>query len=436
MSPKVSVVVHCGTQAIGGSCVELRCGDTRIVIDVGMPLVNPDGSEFNSRECQGVEGQKLYERQILPQVEGLYHWQPRSVDAILVSHAHMDHYGFLDHVHGDIPVYLSEETLKLMRLTKQYIKSTPVAKRPVVFKWHESFQCGPFKITPHLVDHSACGAYAFLVEAEGKRVLYSGDLRDHGGKWKTFPLLIKNVPKGIDAVLLEGTMMGRNGVVKREEQLCEEAVEFCRETRGPVLSCQSGQNIDRLCAYFKAARHANRLFLVDPYVAHVLDTLYDPKRIVIPTVSRNPGTMRVFYPNWMKQSDIALRYGRYKIEAEEIAAKRERVFMIVRPTMRRFLNKVQRVGNGLDGGLLLFSMWSGYKEEKGPKEFLEWAREKQLDIHDHHTSGHATIEALQRLVAAIEPKRTIPIHTFHGDDYRKYFGPAVCRLRDGEALEL
>jgi len=34
--------------------------------------------------------------------------------------------------------------------------------------------------SPHLVDHSAYDAYALSVEADGQRILYSGDLRAHG----------------------------------------------------------------------------------------------------------------------------------------------------------------------------------------------------------------------------------------------------------------
>jgi len=432
----MKITIHRGTHEIGGSCVELRAGGSRIVIDVGMPLVKPDGSQFNIREYAGLSGPELFEKGVLPRVNGLYHWQEPSVDGVLISHAHMDHYGFLSYVHPRIPVYVSAETLTLLKVTKQFIEATPSIKKPVVFTWRQPFECGAFKVTPHLVDHSACGAYAFSVEAGGKRILYSGDLRDHGKKSKTFPMLIKDVPKGIDAVLLEGTMLGREGTVRTEEELYEETVQICRETKGPVLACQSGQNIDRLCVFFKAAKRTGRLFLVDPYVAHVLDSLYAPPRINIPTVSRNESMMKVFYPLYLRQSEIAPRYGQYKIEAEEVAAKREHILMIVRPTMLRFLKKVQKNTNALTGGMLLYSMWSGYKEKPGMKEFLEWAQEQGLTVRDVHTSGHASIDALKRLVSELQPKRIIPIHTFHKNEYARYFGPTVKPLEDGEELEL
>ena len=35
----VKIIVHRGTEEIGGNCVEVRTDSTRIILDVGMPLV-------------------------------------------------------------------------------------------------------------------------------------------------------------------------------------------------------------------------------------------------------------------------------------------------------------------------------------------------------------------------------------------------------------
>lgn len=49
-----------------------------------------------------------------------------------------------------------------------------------------TLQFGPFRVTPHLVDHSAYDAYALEVEADGRRLFYSGDIRAHGRKGALF----------------------------------------------------------------------------------------------------------------------------------------------------------------------------------------------------------------------------------------------------------
>ena len=96
----------------------------------------------------------------------------------------------------------------------------PEAARPWVPNGHafsdphfladrKPFGIGPFRITPYLVDHSAFDAYALMVEADGKRVFYSGDFRAHGRKAALFERLVRSPPKDIDALLMEGTTLGR-----------------------------------------------------------------------------------------------------------------------------------------------------------------------------------------------------------------------------------
>ena len=52
-----------------------------------------------------------------------------------------------------------------------------------------------------------------------------------------------------------------------------------------------------------------------------------------------------------------------------------------------------------------------------------------------HTSGHAYLEDLKRLVEILMPKTLIPIHTLHGDDFSNHF-ENVVRLKDGQLFEI
>lgn len=71
---------------------------------------------------------------------------------------------------------------------------------------------GPFTVTPYLVDHSAYDSYALLIEAGGRRLLYSGDLRGHGRRRDLFDALITGPPRDMHALLLEGTHVRRRPV--------------------------------------------------------------------------------------------------------------------------------------------------------------------------------------------------------------------------------
>ena len=49
----VQLIVHRGTREIGGNCVEVRTDSTRIILDVGMPLVDVNGESFDAASLQG-----------------------------------------------------------------------------------------------------------------------------------------------------------------------------------------------------------------------------------------------------------------------------------------------------------------------------------------------------------------------------------------------
>ena len=89
------------------------------------------------------------------------------------------------------------------------------------------------------MDHSAFDAYALLVEADGKRVYYSGDFRGHGRKAALFEGMVRNPPGNIDVLLMEGTTIGRTGSEEgfaTEDDLENEFLRAFRQTRGFISS--------------------------------------------------------------------------------------------------------------------------------------------------------------------------------------------------------
>lgn len=87
--------IHRGTKEIGGSCVEIWTYSTRIVVDFGMPLVNPDRTQFDSRAIKNLSVKELISRCVLPDIKGLYDEKPENTTLIL-SHAHQDHFGLIN----------------------------------------------------------------------------------------------------------------------------------------------------------------------------------------------------------------------------------------------------------------------------------------------------------------------------------------------------
>lgn len=422
----MNLTIHRGSHQIGGSCVELACDGMRIIIDAGLPL------DAESIDAPGV-------RLAVP---GLFADAPdeKPVDALIISHAHQDHYGLLDRIRQDVPVYVSEGTEKLVAITRQFTGRTPLTHEVRTFHWHQKIKVGPFCVIPHLVDHSAFDAFALEIEANGTRVFYSGDFRDHGRLGKTLDVIHDRVKPGVDALLLEGTMLGRQDEdVQSEDELAAEAEQLCRDCGKAVLVYQSGQNVTRAVSFYKAARRAGREFLLDFYTAHVLSELASLKggeKLPIPGHSELEG-VQVWYPyrltNRMMRSgheSIPNRFARWKRTKEEIAARQNETMLFVRPGME---GDLERMGD-LSGSVLLYSLWEGYREQERTKAFLDKVQSLGVTVRSLHTSGHATLPALQRMVDSLQPKAIVPIHTEYPGDYER-FGVRVCPAEDGEPVD-
>ena len=179
------VRIHRGAQEIGGSCVELAAADgSRIVLDVGCPLSADSRSSVE-----------------LPAVEGFRTPHP-SLLGVLVSHPHLDHYGLIPAIATDVPVYIGREAAAVLSAAS-FFAPTSAGIRPQGFLHHrEPVTIGPFRVTPHLVDHSAFDAYSLLVEADGRRLFYTGDLRGHGRKGSLFAELLTYPSADVDVLLL------------------------------------------------------------------------------------------------------------------------------------------------------------------------------------------------------------------------------------------
>ena len=436
----MKLTIHRGCHEIGGSCVELQSGSDSLFIDFGMPLTEKDGTPFDANSRANKAGPELVESGDLPDISGLYRWQERlpEIRGLLLSHSHTDHCGFARHIHPQIPVYAGEPTHRLLELNSVFTGAKLFTGPKRYFKHKEIFKLGPFNITPYTVDHSAFDAYAFLIEAGGKCLLYSGDLRDHGRKFYTLSELIDSLKnKTVDALILEGTMLSNlPGRIKKESELEEEAVNLLQGTAGIALVYGSAHNADRIVTLYRAAKRCNRLFVIDIYTANVLALFNSYARIPYP--SRSYDGLRVFYQQFITSKlcdgtndKLTYKFSSHKIIRNEITAKQSKIVMFVRPSMINDLGKIEFTA----GANYIYSIWKGSQEESKNARLIDFARQKGMAIHHIHTSGHASVETLSSLISALNPKMVIPIHTMAPEDY-SIFNAKLMILQDGKSLNL
>jgi len=432
----MELTIYRGTHEIGGNCVEIRSGSSRIVLDIGIPLFDADGEPFNSKLLEGKTTEELLAAKILPPVPGVFA-PGSSPDAILLSHAHLDHTGFLGHTRRKIPVYSTKGTSKIMHAGGLMARGVELPKeRFRELKPEKQVRIGAFRVTAFSVDHSVFGSVAFLIEADGKALLYSGDLRLHGRKTSMAKRLWQALrEKTVDVLVIEGTHLGEGKPEGMDEyDLEDEIVRQIRPVKGLVLASFSPQHVDRLVAFIRAAKKTKRLFVADLYCAYVLHLI---NLETIPYPSREKG-IPVFHPKWLVASLKRRRAGKVpkmfrdsQITWDEILKTPDRYLMLFRPSMLESDFK----GRLPDGVRCIYSRWEGYLDQ--PDWVATRARIEAAggDLVPLHTSGHIFARDLSKFIRKVNPRLVVPIHTREPQAFQSMW-ENLRVLNDGERFQV
>lgn len=413
----MKVTIHKGSHEIGGNCIQVSSGNTTILLDVGLPL---------SADSRPVDVSRL------------------AVDAVLVSHPHRDHFGLMASLPPGTPIYIGKLARSLIDATQVFIGEDRYALDFHDFTAWQPFAIGDFTITPYLVDHSATDAYAFLIEAEGKRLFYSGDLRSHGRKGILFENLVRRPVRDIDLLFLEGTMLHRNNDLFPDEKAVEDTIfATIRQQKNISFLLSSSQNIDRIVSAHRTCKRAGKLLVIDIYTAWVLERL---RQITQNTPAMDWPEIRVFASHSQDErlkanpdyfGDFRKRLYRHRVTREELHATPESFLYLGKMSSFRLIDEFKNAAAPVN---VIYSQWLGYLDGThanyfGSDRISACRSDPSVNFVYAHTSGHATVKDLKRLAAALNPKMLIPIHTERGEDFSQSFANVVT-LNDGEAFDL
>ena len=416
----MKIKIYRGTHEIGGTCVELTADNGKILwIDLGAPLdkKNPNTDYIKNKP-----------------------------DALLISHSHQDHYGLMDTLGNEVPIYIGDISLNLINAAKLFLSQPVLSKKFIPIKSWKSFKIADtFKIKPYLVDHSSPEAFAFLIEADNKKIFYSGDFRSTGRKKVLYDKLIARPPKNIDLLLLEGTMVGRSNNKFPDEDSIEDAIfEIIKNQKNLSFVLSSGQNIDRFVSVFRACKKAHKKIVVDIYNAYVLDVV-KKKSPSLPTIDWDIVNVYEHPDQLEKINTDSFKEFKERIKINAIGNKvytspSDYVYFVrcpIKTFVESLLNK-----NKIN---VIYSQWEGYLTKEHSTYFTEYVNEleqdnKYINFHKIHTSGHATIEVLKEFAKAINPKLIIPIHTEKANEFKNEFNKNgfgnVCLWKDNFEYKL
>lgn len=409
--------IHRGAQEIGGNCVELEDQGERIVLDLGRPLSAAWDDPVD-----------------LPQVAGLASPDPH-LHGVVLSHPHIDHYGLAGQLAPQVPVFLGAKAASVLQAAAFFSPVTKVPNLAGHLADQQVLRLGPFAVTPYLADHSAFDSYSLLVEAAGRRLFYTGDLRGHGRKSKLFDRLVATPPSA-NVLLMEGTHVRRSDSPtprSTERSLEDDLVRTIQATEGMVAVFSSAQNLDRLVTVYRAARRAGRTLVVDLYTATIAQATgqksipqpgFDGLRVHVPRRQR----LRVLQA---QQFERVARIVAIRCYPEDLAARRgEFVYLGTSSSAEELL-----ATGALRDGAVAWSLWRGYLDHPSGQRLSALLAAAQVPLLQHHTSGHAFVEDLQRLVGAFAPARVVPIHSEASNRFSELFSRAEPH-GDGEWWEV
>ena len=374
---------------------------------------------------------------------GLYQKSSPPLLAVLISHPHLGHYCGL--LAGDLrpglQVYMSEAMEEVARIpVKMSGKGAQLPKGILHYSRSRKFTVGPFAITPYLMDHTAAEAYAFLVEAEGKKVLYTGHFREHGNK--TFKQFLAAKTGPVDALIVDGAGADLEKGPDEEEVL-DHVEAMVKGRRGALYFMCAGQDLGLLARLAYLARNTKRFLVVDGYTALVLERLKELAlkqgvELKLPDletdylrVIRNAATQRIYTLSEYKEIFVRMRPKLYGWDW--VRANLPKLIIPVRANSQLW---VEEEALDLANASLFYSGWDDYAEEPGMVETLTWFKARGLAGTELPTTGHAYFSTIRKLDENRKPRYIIPVNTTHPEKFAHTFGKRARLLANGEEFTL
>lgn len=467
----VTLQFYGGVGEIGGNKVLLEDQDTRVFLDFGMSFGRRGtyyGDFLGPRTANGLGD--FLEMGLVPDLKGLYRAdllatvgrkpEAPEINAVLLSHAHLDHSRYISFLHEKIPVYCGETChlilqalqeagsrdieSELLDFKKRPIldrKAPPIKREYRTFRTGQKLKVGGLEVEPVHVDHSIPGDYGFIIYTSGGVVVYTSDLRMHGTKPEMTREFIEKAKKADPVALIcEGTRINERSAGESEERVRRESTTVVAETSRFVAVDFNFKDVDRLRTFYEIAKKAGRKLAVSLGDAFLLKYLSrdpvlgvpppDDKSIVIIIPKRKSGT---YAPKDYDPGERQFLSYSNAWKAEKVGKNQDK--LIAHTT---FFNMNELIDIKPEpGSVYIHSMSEPFNEEMliDKKRLESWLSHFSMRFVQSHASGHAAGDEILQMVRDIGPKTLFPIHT---ESPEMFQGSATHTeiVRYGEAYEL
>ncbi len=410
-----SLTFYGGVGEIGGNKILLQDGDTRIFLDFGMPFGSKAtyySAPFLSPRCN----EALLEFGFLPDLRGIYASEESepSVDAVFLSHSHLDHASYITFLKREIPIYCGETTATILDCLRDMgpknfeFDLSGIDFR--TFRTGDTMKIGSVEVEPVHVDHSVPGAYGFILHTSQGAVVYTGDFRAHG----TAPHLTRDfleAAEGADPVAMITEATNTTGASPSSEAEVQGRLSHViSQARGLVLADFARADVDRIRSFYNAAQENGRRLGISLKQACLLEALCRDKHLCVP----GPGDEGIVifrktkktYRNWEKE---IMGCHDNVVDSEEMGTLQEGVVLASSLYEMEELVRIRPAGESC----YILSGSEPFNEEMEIDfvKLLNWLRHYGLPQYHIHVSGHIMPLELRDAIERVSPRMVFPIHT-------------------------
>jgi len=403
-------------QEVGKSCVVVKEGKSSLMLDCGV---------------------KLYpEPPTYPRVE--------DVDALILSHAHLDHSGAVPLLYrkNKLPAFMNDVTFELamllikdsMKVAKKQGYGTPFGKKDVkrlvkatkIVNYYKKFSVSGLKCSLYPSGHIP-GSGSVMIHGS-KKVFYTSDIQ-------TIESHLLNpcvLPPKADVLIIESTYSYKNHPKRDlEEKKLVAAVEEALAREEVAL-----------IPVFAVGRAQEILLILHDYA----------NKISLDGMAKTASDIIMSYPRYLKDSNKLkkvlrkVKFVRSEKDRED-ALKRNPIIISSAGMLGGgpAINYLRRIRKRPESKVL----FCGFLVEESPGRNLIETKifktaEEQFDVHcdlrQFELSAHADRNSLFKIIEKTKPETVICVHGEHCEDFAKeiaeQFGINAFAPRDGETVRV
>ena len=403
-----------GLKEIGGTFVAIETDKAVCMFDFGFAVQkNVDGKIFRRKKSFAADYIRLG---MLTPFDGIYdektakktglkaYGQTDKKTFFVISHMHIDHMGGLGSLAKEVPVYMSEDSLKLYnRLAENDDIQDAFHENCIGIPYGEKFSVEDITVEVIQIDHDVIGACGFLISTPDGKVCYTGDYRFHGYHPEN-TREFANKCKGADYLITEGVSLSFDDVDilsleepekddKTEYGLLNKMTELSQSEKGLIVINPYNRNVERIHNLINTLAKSGRKLVLDKVAADYVYSFYPEDEIY------------VYAPTSKRLKD----YDNFKLVHRKEIKENPEKYCLQLDYQNQFelldLKKIVSLYVHMDGAPLgdydpSFAKMLG---------FLEMLKIPYSNIG---LSGHAKPYYIRWMIDTISPKALIPLHSF------------------------